>query len=303
MTAEAKQAVMETIRNFSMRGIAPAPQPASPLLTEPTPEAEPDHSTMSRKSKSSKAKTDQASGSAARTNSTPTENQTADSPVAPIATEPHRKEKPKSKAKAKSEKALADAAQALAKTLDKAYAMSTEPAPASPEVPKKKASTKKGSRAKETPCPVCLNTPFHFRNQCPVILAGSRSIETRMEELKKHGGHADLVGDLVEHLEKARQKETKAAAPEASKSTASKSTAKPSPIVLPPITQPVVSEVSTPVSAVIPAGSAISEVAVEGKDDGSSSDSTSSDESADVQLVAKKNPRIPSLVASASTLR
>jgi hypothetical protein len=47
-----------------------------------------------------------------------------------------------------------------------------------------KTATKNAKPAPVVSCPVCLQVPLHFRYQCPIIMAGSESLQKRLDELK-----------------------------------------------------------------------------------------------------------------------
>lgn len=123
-------------------------------------------------------------------------------------------------------------------------------------------------------CPLCLKTPFHLRYQCPIVTSGTEFIQDKIDELRRDGGNNALVRDLQTLLDRAEQKTSRAssfARSEGDRSTPAPSAGEaPSPRAMSP---------EVPFLGNLPAGSTISEVIVEAKDDGSSSESPSDAES------------------------
>jgi hypothetical protein len=61
----------------------------------------------------------------------------------------------------------------------------------------------------QIPCPVCLQSPFHLRYQCPIILAGPDAIKKRLDVLKRDNlSHQLPLVDELETMIKSRGDET-----------------------------------------------------------------------------------------------
>lgn len=123
------------------------------------------------------------------------------------------------------------------------------------------------ARAGSARCPVCDKAPFHLRYRCPVITAGAQSIQNRIAELKKGGSNKRLVRELEILAKKAQMKAARMSSP-------AQADGKQAGLA------PVPTSPEIPILSTLPAGSTISEVVVEAKDDGSS-DESSSDEGDD----------------------
>ncbi|KAG6378219.1 hypothetical protein JVT61DRAFT_13918 [Boletus reticuloceps] len=124
------------------------------------------------------------------------------------------------------------------------------------------------------PCPICLEEPFHIRYYCPIVLKGPDAIRERLEELKRtNTGDRHLLIKQLEGL--LRQSEV---------------TSKPS-LDVTPTDDVQLDKVSPPPNASLPrtpnmpSNSYLSEVTVERRDEGSSSDSSdgTSDEEVEPQ--------------------
>ena len=181
-------------------------------------------------------------------------------------------------------------------------------------------NTKSKKKQKDATCLICRSTPFHLRFQCPVILGGAKSIESRLTEMKNSGVDEELVKEMHEHLEKARQKERteaeRSTRPGKSAQHAPTDRASPSParsyeeergvsmeIFFPSsldrlnnVNRTASPEIPFPLSPAIPAGSEIDEVLVQGRDEGSSADTESSDDGRH-----GPKPQFPKLSQSSTT--
>ncbi|KAI8993763.1 hypothetical protein BD414DRAFT_534875 [Trametes punicea] len=139
------------------------------------------------------------------------------------------------------------------------------------------------------PCPICNEASVHPRSKCPIIQGDPEYVRKRIAELKKSGRHEKLVDEL-EVLLKETQRRRKSAgivpAPIHISPLGTTSDEATSPAVIPSdaaSSGPRSVSTSAPSSArpVLPrvhAGSEISEVAVESKDEGSSNESSSEEE-------------------------
>ncbi|KAI0743808.1 hypothetical protein C8Q80DRAFT_1183236 [Daedaleopsis nitida] len=151
-----------------------------------------------------------------------------------------------------------------------------------------------GKKTRPSVCPFCEEAASHSHTQCPVVLKGAASIRRRITQLKKAGLDKKLVNEL-EGLHKEAQKQSKI-------TVKSRPVRAPAPIVIPeaipageappsspdlPLQSSSTSLKRPPLlhrtfsSPRFPAGSEISEVAVESKDEGSSNESSSSDDEDD----------------------
>ncbi|RPD63896.1 hypothetical protein L227DRAFT_608426 [Lentinus tigrinus ALCF2SS1-6] len=157
--------------------------------------------------------------------------------------------------------------------------------------PKGRTSNAKKARSSSAPtCPICEQAAVHPRSECPVVTAGALSLRKRFTQLKKDGADDELIKEvaiLVKEVQRRRR------------TTATALSVPPVPIIpapapsgdvppsspeLPlqslstaPSRRPSLPNRSLP-SPRLPAGSEISEVAVESKDEGSSNESSSSDD-------------------------
>ncbi|OCH86347.1 hypothetical protein OBBRIDRAFT_244202 [Obba rivulosa] len=157
-----------------------------------------------------------------------------------------------------------------------------------PKVTKQKAEkSKKSGRSQERVCPVCFSAPFHLLFRCPIVHAGADSIDARIQELKKKGEDQELIQRLDVLLTKARKKDdhdTGVPVPESSHEVRPSSPPASGAMISDPLTeQPATSaskdnlSISSPATPLIPAGSEISEVIIEGQGEGSSNESSSDD--------------------------
>ncbi|EMD32042.1 hypothetical protein CERSUDRAFT_99741 [Gelatoporia subvermispora B] len=178
-------------------------------------------------------------------------------------------------------------------SMDASLSMPDNPVEKSSKARKQKADkkSKKSGLAQDPSCPVCLTAPFHLLFQCPVVNAGAESIEARIEELNKKEDDQDLVERLRVLLQKVRRRssvgpraslptpdlsrEDQPRSPSASKAAGPAAhTESPAPSLS--------GEIQTrPSTPVIPAGSEISEVVIEGQDEGSSNESASDEDEED----------------------
>ncbi|KIJ19042.1 hypothetical protein PAXINDRAFT_97113 [Paxillus involutus ATCC 200175] len=148
-------------------------------------------------------------------------------------------------------------------------------------------------------CPICLQRPFHIRFYCPTVLKGPEAIRERLDELKRTyaGSQQSLIKELEGLLRRSDRVKSRdfpesrpevEPAPSASAillsvpSTYSPAEAAPSPESSP---SPDVSLSRTPV---IPSNSYMSEVTVEGRDEGSSSESSEDDDEDEESAVAQE---------------
>ncbi|KAF8840520.1 hypothetical protein BDN67DRAFT_639856 [Paxillus ammoniavirescens] len=148
-------------------------------------------------------------------------------------------------------------------------------------------------------CPICLQRPFHIRYYCPTVLKGPEAIRERLEELKRtHAGSQqssikELEGllrrsdrvksrDFPESLLEVETAPSASAAPPSMPSTYSPAEDAPSPESSP---SPDVSLSRTPV---MPSNSYMSEVTVEGRDEGSSSESSEDEVEDEESAVAQE---------------
>ncbi|KAH7920779.1 hypothetical protein BV22DRAFT_777888 [Leucogyrophana mollusca] len=149
----------------------------------------------------------------------------------------------------------------------------------------------KGSGSNLLPCPVCLQEPFHVRYRCPVILGGPPRIRERLDELRKAGGvkHRELIEELEDLIPGPGDQgnataqrpsspggapPSRSVSPEVPSDNEPNSTTKSS-------SGEVLRGLSSPLHPLIPDGSHISEVTVESRDEGSSSDSSDEEEGAE----------------------
>ncbi|TFK94587.1 hypothetical protein K466DRAFT_657619 [Polyporus arcularius HHB13444] len=152
----------------------------------------------------------------------------------------------------------------------------------------KRANVKKARPSSAASCPVCEKAAVHPRSECPVVASGTKSLRIRISQLQKRGGDHDLIEELLILLkEMQRRRKTTTNARSASPvqmSTASAGDVPPSSPELPlrSLSTTANKRPSLPhrplSSPRLPAGSEISEVAVESKDEGSSNESSSSDD-------------------------
>ncbi|KAH9892834.1 hypothetical protein C8Q73DRAFT_699634 [Cubamyces lactineus] len=155
--------------------------------------------------------------------------------------------------------------------------------------PSKAINGKKGRPSSVPSCPICDKVSAHPRSECPVVLGGPESLRMRIVQLKKGGRNADLVDELEVLLQEAQRRRKSLGdqrtggvpapinVPSTSGHTSDEATPSPVfPLSAAKFTSPTSSRPSLPL---VPAGSEISEVAVESKDEGSSNESESGDES------------------------
>lgn len=179
----------------------------------------------------------------------------------------------------------------------------------------KNANGKKARPSSASICPICDEAAIHPRSQCPVVSAGPAPIRKRINQLKKAGRDEGLVEELQVLLKEVQKRR---------KTTAH---TKPPPVEIPPVViPPADGEVppsspdlplislsamslrrpSTPSRSIsnsrLPAGSEISEVAVESKDEGSSNESTSSDDEDDAPAPAPSAPSNSAIVTNLEAL-
>ncbi|PIL34194.1 hypothetical protein GSI_03905 [Ganoderma sinense ZZ0214-1] len=172
----------------------------------------------------------------------------------------------------------------------------TSAAPVSSAVPAleiKKVSAKEALRPSDVPtCPICDKASLHPRPQCPIIEAGPVAIRKRIAEIKKSGGSEELVDELDVLLKEAQRR---------GKSVGEKRASEVSkPVSISALEVPVratPSSLDVPLHSIstssqarpslgerslssprLPAGSEISEVVVQSRDEGSSNESSSDDE-------------------------
>ncbi|KAF8530468.1 hypothetical protein BU17DRAFT_79247 [Hysterangium stoloniferum] len=121
--------------------------------------------------------------------------------------------------------------------------------------------------ARQNPCELC-HGPYHFRHLCPVITSGIDSISKRLVELRAEGGEVSLIKEL-----EVWERGEKEKAVGKSKLVGSK--------INPPATKTNQKTHSSSAARswppVVPPKSKLSEVAVESHEEGSESDTTTSD--------------------------
>ncbi|KAJ8488902.1 hypothetical protein ONZ51_g3232 [Trametes cubensis] len=155
--------------------------------------------------------------------------------------------------------------------------------------PSKAVNGKKGRPSSVPSCPICDKASAHARSECPVVQGGPESLRTRIAQLKNTGRNADLVDELEILLEEAQRRRKSLGdqrvggvpspinVPSGSGHTSDEATPSPIfPLSAAKFTSPTSSRPTLPR---VPAGSEISEVAVESKDEGSSNESESEDDS------------------------
>ncbi|KAI0356191.1 hypothetical protein OH77DRAFT_1423786 [Trametes cingulata] len=155
----------------------------------------------------------------------------------------------------------------------------------------KPAQGKKGRPSSAPPCPICDKVAVHARSVCPVVQGGPEAIRERISQLKKAGHDEELIDELEVLLKEANRRRKSAGAGGPSKIPAPIETS-----VLPADSEETTPSPVFPLSAAnfgptpsarpaplprVPAGSEISEVAVESKDEGSSNESSSDTDSDD----------------------
>ncbi|KAM5533338.1 hypothetical protein V8D89_013012 [Ganoderma adspersum] len=168
-------------------------------------------------------------------------------------------------------------------------------APVSSAIPTpetKKAKGKKVLRPSSAPiCPVCDEASLHPRSQCPIVEAGPVAIRKRITQIKKSRGSEDLIEELEVLLKEAQRRRKSAGTKRAAEVVTA-------PVSVPALEVPVSVTPSSPdvplqpvstaaqlrpslgdrsLSSRLPAGSEISEVAVQSRDEGSSNESASDD--------------------------
>lgn len=155
--------------------------------------------------------------------------------------------------------------------------------PAKPIQVVSKAAKGKARPSSAPSCPICDKASLHSRTQCPVVKGGPEFIRKRIAQLQQEG-HDDELIDELEVLLKEAQRRRKSVGdrlaphqiPSVATTTSEEST--PSPVF--PLSAASFATRPSPLPRV-PAGSEISEVAIESKDEGSSNESSSSDEDED----------------------
>ncbi|KAI0645406.1 hypothetical protein C8Q79DRAFT_691567 [Trametes meyenii] len=160
-------------------------------------------------------------------------------------------------------------------------------------------------------CPVCDKASAHPRSECPVVQEGPQSIRKRIAQLQKVGHDHDLVEELEVLLKEAQRRRkstgehrgngvlTPIQIPSFLPTTSSDST--PSPVF--PLSAASFGPSTSARSAHlprVPAGSEISEVAIESRDEGSSNESSSSDEADEDADDAEVNHTLSASVLPAS---
>ncbi|KIJ67635.1 hypothetical protein HYDPIDRAFT_38120 [Hydnomerulius pinastri MD-312] len=149
------------------------------------------------------------------------------------------------------------------------------------------------------PCPICLQQPFHIRYHCPTVLSGPDAIQERLDELKTAdtGDHKLLINELEGLLRRSRGRKSEGVPqPEVQPEPAPSS---PIPAPRTPLPPPLADtapsrepssppDVSLPRTPIIPSNSHLSEVTVESRDEGSSSES--SDEEDDKEAPEEEFP-------------
>lgn len=158
----------------------------------------------------------------------------------------------------------------------------------------KTGNIKKGRASSVPACPVCEQAAVHPRSECPVVAAGAPSLRRRITQLKESGGDHSLIAELSLLLKEVHKRRRTVATPSSvnsvpfSAATASSGDVPPSSPEQPLQSLSAIAprRPSLPhrrlSSPRLPAGSEISEVAVESKDEGSSNESSSSDDEGDV---------------------
>ncbi|KAI0829655.1 hypothetical protein BC628DRAFT_1056313 [Trametes gibbosa] len=150
----------------------------------------------------------------------------------------------------------------------------------------------KGKGAKARPssapaCPICEKASVHSRTTCPVVEGGPESIRNRIAQLKQSGDNEELVEELEVLLKEAQRRRKSVGGQQVhslpgphqlSSAAASSAERTPSPVF--PLSAALFAARSAPLPRV-PAGSEISEVVVESKDEGSSNDGSTSSSSSD----------------------
>ena len=173
-----------------------------------------------------------------------------------------------------------------------------EPAASVPTISAQNTAPTKAAKAKKAPrpstapmCPICDKASLHPRSQCPVVDAGPAAIRKRIAQLKK-SGNGELVEELEVLLKEAQRRRRSAGEKRTADITAAESVAAPDAVAEAPPSSPDMPLQSLPTSALsrpplgdrslssprLPAGSEISEVAVESKDEGSSNESSGDEE-------------------------
>ncbi|EIW63046.1 uncharacterized protein TRAVEDRAFT_17521 [Trametes versicolor FP-101664 SS1] len=167
-----------------------------------------------------------------------------------------------------------------------------------------KAAEGKKARPSSAPsCPICDKASVHSRAQCPVVKGGPEFIRKRIAQLQEEG-HDDELIDELEVLLKEAQRRRKSAGdrlaplqiPSVAATISEEST--PSPVF--PLSAASFAARPSPLPRV-PAGSEISEVAVESKDEGSSNESSSSDE--DEDAINSEAPKAASVPFASNSVR
>lgn len=156
-----------------------------------------------------------------------------------------------------------------------------------------KVKTKKALRPSSArTCPVCDKAALHPQSQCPIVEAGPVAIRKRITQVKKSGGSENLIEELEVFLKEAQRRRKSADATHTAEVVAA-------PVSVPTLDAPVPLTPSSPdmplqsistakqsrpslgdrslSSPRLPAGSEISEVAVQSRDEGSSNESSSDD--------------------------
>ncbi|KIK98339.1 hypothetical protein PAXRUDRAFT_694919 [Paxillus rubicundulus Ve08.2h10] len=148
-------------------------------------------------------------------------------------------------------------------------------------------------------CPICLQRPFHIRYYCPTVLKGPEAIRERLDELKS--SHAGSQKSLIKELEsllhrsdrvKSRDLPESRHQVEIAPSASAVSPSMPStysPADPAPYSESSLShDVSLSRTPVMPSNSYMSEVTVEGRDEGSSSESSEDEVEDEESAVAQE---------------
>ncbi|KAI1796441.1 hypothetical protein LXA43DRAFT_1079598 [Ganoderma leucocontextum] len=183
----------------------------------------------------------------------------------------------------------------------------TSSAPVSPAAPAprtKQVKGKKALRPSSAPtCPICDKASLHPRSQCPIVEGGPAAIRKRIAEVKKSGRSEELIEELEVLLKEAQRRRKSAGAKRAAEVTAPVSAPALDVQVRANLPSPDVPVRATPSSPDVPlqsistssqsrpplgdrslssprlpAGSEISEVPVQSRDEGSSNESSSDDD-------------------------
>ncbi|CDO69400.1 hypothetical protein BN946_scf184270.g3 [Trametes cinnabarina] len=183
---------------------------------------------------------------------------------------------------------------------------STAPSSVSAKVPKPPVKAIDGKKARPSgalACPICDEASVHPRAECPVIQGGAESIRKCIAQFKKAGRDSELVEELEVHLKEAQRR--RKSVPNPAPLELSPSTTRVEPPSSPALPSNIASPGSVPARPAlprVPAGSEISEVAVESKDEGSSNDSASDSDDEDSDAEQQIQPTASISIAPPSSM-